>query len=464
MTIAVSVRSLEVTLGGTKVLRGVDLVASKGEWVNIIGPNGAGKTTLLRALLGLVSFDGEIDIDGLSDQRRRSARARMLAYVPQTPVIPPGMLVADYVLLGRTPHRGVFAAETATDRRVAAQVLDRLDLGGFGDRSVQSLSGGERQRAVMARALAQQADVLLLDEPTTALDLGHQQDVLDLVDALRRERGLTVIATLHDLTLAARYGDRIAILAPRAGRRDRAARRGAHRAEHRRPLRSDRADRRRPRGPRDRAHGPGEPFAATGRPRRPEWRPTMTTTDSPPTEDPRPGGMRTARSLVVVNTGDGKGKSSAAFGTAMRARARGWPVAVVQFLKSDDWVTGEQLMAEPLGIDFWSLGEGFTWDSDDLTRDEAEAREAWRHGKALVEAGEHRLVVFDEITYPLNWGWIDAAEVEATFRNRPENVSLVLTGRDAPAWMIELADTATEMVKTKHAYDSGIMAKKGIDY
>ena len=213
MTVAVSVRSLEVTLGGTQVLRGVDLAASKGEWVNIIGPNGAGKTTLLRALLGLVSFDGEIDIDGLSDQSRRAARARMLAYVPQTPVIPPGMLVADYVMLGRTPHRGVFAAETATDRRVAAEVLDRLDLGGFGDRSVQSLSGGERQRAVMARALAQQADVLLLDEPTTALDLGHQQDVLDLVDALRRERGLTVIATLHDLTLAARYGDRIAILA-----------------------------------------------------------------------------------------------------------------------------------------------------------------------------------------------------------------------------------------------------------
>ena len=190
----------------------------------------------------------------------------------------------------------------------------------------------------------------------------------------------------------------------------------------------------------------------------------MTTADSPPTEDPRPGGMRTAKSLVVVNTGDGKGKSSAAFGTVIRARARDWPVAVVQFLKSDDWVTGEQLMAEPLGVDFWSLGEGFTWDSDDLTRDEAEAREAWRHGRALVEAGEHRLVVFDEITYPLNWGWIDAAEVEATFRNRPEGVSLVLTGRDAPAWMIELADTVTEMVKTKHPYDDGILAKKGIDY
>ena len=213
MTAAVRVRGLDVSLDGTHVLRGVDFAASAGEWVNIIGPNGAGKTTLLRALLGLVSFDGEIVIDGLGDQSRRAARARKVAYVPQTPVIPPGMLVADYVLLGRTPHRGVFAAETAIDRRVAAEVLDRLDLGGFGGRTVQSLSGGERQRAVMARALAQQADVLLLDEPTTALDLGHQQDVLELVDALRRERSLTVIATLHDLTLAARYGDRIAILA-----------------------------------------------------------------------------------------------------------------------------------------------------------------------------------------------------------------------------------------------------------
>ena len=208
---ALSVRSLDVALDGVEVLRGVDLTATAGEWVNIIGPNGAGKTTLLRALLGLVPYSGDVSIDGLND-RRRAARARKIAYVPQTPVIPPGMLVGDYVLLGRTPHRGAFAAETANDRSIAAEVLERLDLDGFGGRSVQSLSGGERQRAVMARALAQQADILLLDEPTTALDLGHQQDVLELVDALRRERGLTVIATLHDLTLAARYGDRIALL------------------------------------------------------------------------------------------------------------------------------------------------------------------------------------------------------------------------------------------------------------
>ncbi len=212
LTDAVRVNSLDVRLDGTHVLRGLDLAVSQGEWINIIGPNGAGKTTLLRAVLGLVAYDGHISVSGLT-KLRRAERARKVAYVPQTPVIPRGMLVADYVLLGRTPHRSIFAGETTGDRDIAAQVLDRLDLRGFDDRTVQSLSGGERQRTVLARALTQQADVLLLDEPTTALDLGHQQDVLELVDALRRERGLTVIATLHDLTLAARYGDQVAILA-----------------------------------------------------------------------------------------------------------------------------------------------------------------------------------------------------------------------------------------------------------
>lgn len=212
MTAAVDLQSLDVRLNGTHVLGGVNLAVSHGQWVNIIGPNGAGKTTLLRAVLGLVAYDGDISIEGLT-KLRRAERARKVAYVPQTPVIPRGMLVADYVLLGRTPHRSIFAGETSADREIAADVLERLDLVGFGDRAVQSLSGGERQRTVLARALVQQADILLLDEPTTALDLGHQQDVLDLVDALRRERGLTVIATLHDLTLAARYGDQVAILA-----------------------------------------------------------------------------------------------------------------------------------------------------------------------------------------------------------------------------------------------------------
>jgi len=208
---AVSVQGLAVTLGDTVVLREVDLDVAAGEWVNVIGPNGAGKTTLLRALLGAVDFDGRIGINGRSDGDAMS-RARAVAYVPQSPVVPPGVPVIDYVLLGRTPHRGLFQAHSGHDLDVAAEVLDRLDLGRFARREVNTLSGGERQRVVMARALAQESSIVLLDEPTTALDLGHQQDMLDLVDALRSERGLTVLATLHDLTLAARYGDRIAVL------------------------------------------------------------------------------------------------------------------------------------------------------------------------------------------------------------------------------------------------------------
>jgi iron complex transport system ATP-binding protein len=209
---ALSVRGLEVRLGDVPVLKGVDLDVPAGRWVNVIGPNGAGKTTLLRALLGSVSYTGTIACLGL-DADDATARARAIAYVPQAPVIPPGMLVADYVLLGRTPHRSIFRGESRRDRAVAAEVLHRLDLRGFADRELASLSGGERQRVVLARALAQESSVVLLDEPTTALDLGHQQDVLDLVEELRRERDLTVLATLHDLTLAGRYGDEIAVLA-----------------------------------------------------------------------------------------------------------------------------------------------------------------------------------------------------------------------------------------------------------
>jgi cob(I)alamin adenosyltransferase len=187
-------------------------------------------------------------------------------------------------------------------------------------------------------------------------------------------------------------------------------------------------------------------------------------TDQPPTEHQLPPGIRTARSIVVVNTGDGKGKSSAAFGVVMRAIARDWKVAVVQFLKSGEWHVGEEDVGTRLGVDWWAIGEGFTWDSDDLSRDQAVAQAAWAHAKAVIDAGAHRLVVLDEITYPMNWGWIDTDDVVATIRERPAQVSIVATGRDAPAALIEAADTVTEMRKVKHAFDSGIAAKKGIDY
>lgn len=208
---AISIEGLSVRLDHAEVLSGLDLSVEKGEWLNVIGANGAGKTTLLRCILGSLTYQGVVNIAGLV-QDKATQRARLVSYVPQVPVIPRGMGVVDYVLLGRTPHRGIFAADSEADLAIAAAVLHRLDLAGFAQREIQTLSGGERQRVVLARALAQQTPIILLDEPTTALDLGHQQDVLELINELRHERGLTVLATLHDLTLAARYGERIAIL------------------------------------------------------------------------------------------------------------------------------------------------------------------------------------------------------------------------------------------------------------
>jgi cob(I)alamin adenosyltransferase len=148
----------------------------------------------------------------------------------------------------------------------------------------------------------------------------------------------------------------------------------------------------------------------------------------------------------------------------LRAVARDWRVAVVQFLKSGEWKTGEEKVGRKLGVDWFAIGEGFTWDSTDLTRDQAVSRQAWNHAKTLINTGEHRLVILDEITYPMNWGWIDTDDVIATISGRPSKVSIVATGRDAPRALIDVADTVTEMRNVKHAYETGIAAKKGIDY
>jgi len=148
----------------------------------------------------------------------------------------------------------------------------------------------------------------------------------------------------------------------------------------------------------------------------------------------------------------------------MRAIARGWPVAVVQFLKSGAWRTGEEKIGRQLGADWWSIGEGFTWDSPDLTEDEAVARAAWDHARAVIEGDAYRLVVLDEVTYPMNWGWIDERDVVEKIRNRPARVNIVATGRDAPLALVDVADTVTEMRNVKHAYDRGVIAKRGIDY
>lgn len=211
---AVEVTNLRVELGRTPVLQGVDLAVAEGEWITVIGPNGAGKSTLLRAVGGLLAFTGSISLFGTPIGRmRRRERARVVATVAQTPVVPPAMAVLDYVLLGRTPYIPPLGRESAADLAAVHAVLDRLDLVGFADRHLETLSGGERQRVFLARALAQEAPLLLLDEPTSALDIGHQQEVLELVDQLRRDGGLTVLATMHDLSVAGEYADRLVLLA-----------------------------------------------------------------------------------------------------------------------------------------------------------------------------------------------------------------------------------------------------------
>lgn len=171
-----------------------------------------------------------------------------------------------------------------------------------------------------------------------------------------------------------------------------------------------------------------------------------------------------APSLVLVTTGDGKGKSTAAFGTILRALAQEWPVAVVQFLKSGNWNTGEEKICRGLGVEWFSAGDGFSWESEDIDESRAKGVAAWRFSQELLAAGTHRLVVLDEISYAMTWGWIDPGEVAAALVNRPEKTSVFLTGRNMDDEVIKVADTVTEMVNVKHAFERKIRAKKGIDF
>ncbi len=213
MNAAVEARHVSVTLGDTRAVDGASLMIQPGEWVALIGPNGAGKTSFLRAIAGLVPAAGKIFLQGRAEPlTSRRELAKVVALVPQLPETPPALTVAEYVLLGRTPHIGYLGSEGDFDRFVAAEAIDRLGLAAFIHRSLGSLSGGERQRVVLARALAQAAPILLLDEPTSALDLGRQQEALELLDELRRQDGHTVISAMHDLSLAGQYADRLLLL------------------------------------------------------------------------------------------------------------------------------------------------------------------------------------------------------------------------------------------------------------
>lgn len=209
-----SIDDLSVSYGRRRVLKGAGLRVASGEVMALIGPNGAGKSTLIRAVSGVVPAEGgRVEIDGRNVAGLSTMeRARYLAVVPQARNMPPAFSVYESVLLGRTPYLGWLGRAGAHDHERVRYALDRTGLAGLAERMVGELSGGEQQRVLLARALAQDTPVLLLDEPTTHLDLQHREELVHLVRELAAGRQLAVLMVLHDLNLASLYADRISLL------------------------------------------------------------------------------------------------------------------------------------------------------------------------------------------------------------------------------------------------------------
>lgn len=185
--------------------------------------------------------------------------------------------------------------------------------------------------------------------------------------------------------------------------------------------------------------------------------------ETPPSEKPYDKAEGERRGLVIVNTGDGKGKSTAAFGLAFRALGRGKAVKVFQFMKVPTARFGEHRLAERVGLPVEGLGDGFSWKSKDLDHSAQLAREGWDKAMAAILSGAYFLVVLDEVTYPLIYGWLPLQEVLDTLQARPKDVHVCLTGRRCPQELIAIADTVTEMQMIKHAFQAGIPAQRGIE-
>jgi iron complex transport system ATP-binding protein len=213
----IELRNVSLSRNNTVILQNINLAIPGGEWTSIVGPNGAGKSTLVQALAGLLPYEGSIQIGGAELRSIAiKARAQHIAWLEQATSIPDGLdfglRVYDIAMLGRLPHQNWLSISSAVDHRAVEQAMRQTAVWDLRERFFSQLSGGERQRLVIARAIAQEAPILLLDEPTAALDIGHQQQALELVDKLRREHGLTVVSAMHDLTLAGIYSDRLILM------------------------------------------------------------------------------------------------------------------------------------------------------------------------------------------------------------------------------------------------------------
>jgi cob(I)alamin adenosyltransferase len=188
----------------------------------------------------------------------------------------------------------------------------------------------------------------------------------------------------------------------------------------------------------------------------------MSTTPPTNMNTPKPQGER--KGLVIINTGNGKGKTTAALGLLMRAAGRGLRTRLFQFIKHQDALFGEHKSLDTLAVPHEGLGDGFSWRSQDLERSKEIAREGWQKAKAAILSNDYDLIVLDEITYPISWGWFEVDDILETLKNRPQKMHVVITGRDAHEKLIELADTVTEMRPVKHAFDAGVPAQRGIEH
>jgi cob(I)alamin adenosyltransferase len=460
-----AVDSVSYSVGGVPLLANVTLALRTGEVVAAVGPNGAGKTTLLRILSGLLQPSaGTVQLQGKPLESWSSRdRARLIASVPQHTNLDFDVTALDLVLMGRHPHLGRFQLEGRADVAVAEAALAATRASELAHRSVLDMSGGERQRVLIARALAQEPRVLLLDEPTANLDIAHQLQVMDLIHELAAERNVAVLAAIHDLAAAARHTERMLLLA-----RGRVVGEGAPAdvlTEERiaavygvrASLHVD---------PRSGALGvtalepvpestdaPIEDLSDEGRARKRAEQ-----------EEVRAHPERRSKGLVIVNTGNGKGKTTAALGLLLRAWGRDMRIVMLQFIKAKTGKWGEIRAAGKMGVELVPLGDGFTWTSKDIEHDRALAQEGWQQCRERIASGAYDIVILDELTYCLKFGWLEIDEVLDVLRARPDGQHVIITGRDAPADLIEFADLVTEMREVKHPYKAGVRAQPGVEF
>jgi cob(I)alamin adenosyltransferase len=452
--IALGAQSVSASLGHgvqkQSVLHGINLDIAAGRWTSIVGPNGAGKSTLLRALAGVLPHSGSVTLLGqpLHSLPHRE-RARQLAWLGQNETSADDLTVWDVAMLGRLPHQAWLAPPSAADHAAVEQALRATRAWDWRQRALGQLSGGERQRVLLARALAVQAQVLLMDEPLANLDPPHQADWLDVVRALVAE-GKTVVSVLHEITMALQADTLVVMAEGRVTHQGPCAEPATHRALE------DVFD------GRIVVHPLQGQWIALPKVNRPAKRSPMQI-ETPPVDYERVVPTAERRGLILVNTGHGKGKSTAAFGLALRAHGRGKAVKVYQFMKVPTARFGEHRLFEQLGVPIEGLGDGFSWKSRDLEHSAQLALDGWAKAEATLRAGEHFMVVLDEIMYPLRYGWIPLEAVLTCLRERPPHVHVVLTGRNAPAELVDLADTVTEMTLIKHHFKAGVPAQRGIE-